>query len=131
LHQHQLESLTLFNILLESENACRAVAEAELQYLNLSSCELGDGGASLVESVRVGLRGPRGLGLGLGRTGLGDNDWCPFDSSERFVSFLNALRGNAYLERLDLSRFDLREEGILAALAAAFSENKGLVHLGL
>jgi hypothetical protein len=127
----KLECLAIFHIDLETEEACRAVAEAELQYLELRWCELdGDGGAALVESVRIG-RGPKGLGL---YTPLGEDDeeyWVPFDSSERFVSFLNALRGNAYLERLVLSGFDLRKEGILHALAAALIENKGLVHLGL
>jgi hypothetical protein len=44
---------------------------------------------------------------------------------------LNALRGNTYLERLDLSPFDFHEEDFLDALAAALFENKGLVHLGL
>jgi hypothetical protein len=129
----KLESLTLRGVDLESEEACRAVAEAELQYLNLSYCELGDGGASLVESIREG-HGPKGLGLvksGDDDDDDDDDDWHPFDSSERFASFLNALRGNTYLERLDLSRFDLREEGILPALAAALFGNIGLIHLAL
>jgi hypothetical protein len=126
LHQHQLESLTLNHIRLESEEACRAVAGAELQYLELIYCKLGDDGASLVESVRLG-RGPKILLLHNVHAG----GWRPFDSSEMFASLLNALRGNTYLERLDLSPFDLREEGMLATLAAALFENKGLIQLGL
>jgi hypothetical protein len=125
---HVLKCLTLNHICLESEEACRAVAEAELQYLKLDHCKLGDGGVALVESIRDG-RGPKGLVLA--KWDDDEDDWHPFDSSERFVSFLDALRGNTYLERLDLSRFDLREEGILAALAAALFENKGLVHLAI
>jgi hypothetical protein len=121
---HMLECLTLYRIRLESEEACRAVAAAELQCLELYHCKLGDGGASLVESVQVG-RGPKELGLYTFRY----DDY--FDSSERFTSFLNALRGNSHLEKLDLSGFDFREEGVLAALAAALFENKGLAHLGL
>jgi hypothetical protein len=128
LHILKFKCLTLKYIHLESEEACRAVAEAELQYLNLDHCELGDGGASLVESITEG-RGPKGLGLH--KWDDDEDDWNPFDSQERFIFFLNALRGNTYLERLDLSRFDLREEGIHAALAAALFENKGLVQLGL
>jgi hypothetical protein len=123
LHQHQLESLTLNHMFLESEEACRAVAEAEVQYLELDNCRLSDGGASLVESIREG-RGPKGLGVT--KSGSG-----PFDSSERFASFLDALRNNSNLERLDLSRFDFREDAILGGLAAALFENKGLFHLGL
>jgi hypothetical protein len=117
LHQPQLESLTLSNIHLKSEDACRAVVEAELQYLELANCKLGDGGVSLVESMREG-RGPKGLRLYTSYDDEGFYDWRPFDSSERVLSFLNALRGNTYLERLDLSGFDLREEEILPALAA-------------
>jgi hypothetical protein len=55
---HMLKCLAPNYIALESEEACRAVAQAELQYLEFYRCELGDGGASLVESVRVG-RGPK------------------------------------------------------------------------
>jgi hypothetical protein len=129
LHQHQIESLTLNHIRLESEEGCRAVAEAQVQHLVLQYCKIdGDGGASLVESIREG-RGPKGLDLYTSRNY--ENDWHQFDSSERFTSFLNALRGNSYLERLVLSEFDFRQEGILDALAAALFENKGLIHLGL
>jgi hypothetical protein len=128
LFPNMLKCLTLSNIHLESEEACRAVAEAELQYLNLINCELGDGGAALVESFREG-RGPKGLGLHTSRHH--DYDRCPFESSERFTSFLNALRGNSHLEKLELSGFDSIEKGILDALAAALFENKWLVYLGL
>jgi hypothetical protein len=124
---HMLECLRLNRIDLESEEACCAVAAAELQSLNLAYCGLGDGGASLVESMKEG-RGPKELLL-VKSTGV--NDWRLFDSPERFISFLDALRGNSHLERLVLPCFDLRERGIRDALAAAFFENKGLVHLEL
>jgi hypothetical protein len=124
---HMLKCLSLHGIYLESEEACRAVAEAELQYLELSWCQLGDGGAALVESITEG-RGPKGLLLR--KPGYGDES-RPFDSSERFLSLLNALRGNTYLERLDLSDFGVHEEGILDALVAALFENNGLVQLRL
>jgi hypothetical protein len=126
---HKLEALTLKYIHLESEEACRAVAGDELQYLELDSCELGDGGAALVKSVNEG-RGPKGLGLVFDMSD-DEDDWRPFDSSERFISFLNALRGNYHLERLVVSNLDCQEERILDALAAALSENEGLVHLAL
>jgi hypothetical protein len=125
---HMLECLTIYRIRLESEEASRAVAEAELQYLDLRYCKLGDGGASLVESIREG-RGPKGLGLH--KRDDDEDDWLPFDSSERFVSFIDALRSNSNLERLDLSDFNFREEGICDALAAALFENIGLAYLGL
>jgi hypothetical protein len=124
---HLLKCLSLQLSHLESEEACRAVAQAELQYLKLRWCKLGDGGASLVESIREG-HGPKGLGLHKSES---ENGWYPFDSSERFISFLNALRGNSHLERLVVSNFDFHEEGILDALAAALFENEGLVHLAL
>jgi hypothetical protein len=123
LFRHMLKCLTLNHIHLKSEEACRAVAEAELQYLELSCCELGDGGASLMESIREG-PGPKGLGLYTCH-------WSPFDSPERFITFLNALRSNFYLERLDLSDFDLREERICDALATALFGDIGLIRLGL
>jgi hypothetical protein len=122
-----LKCLSLNFMNLESEDACRAVAAAEIQYLKLSCCELGDGGASLMESIREG-RGPKGLGLYIIED---EDDWSPFDSPERFITFLNALRSNFYLERLDLSDFDLREERICEALATALFGNIGLIHLGL
>jgi hypothetical protein len=131
-----LKRFALSLIHLHSDEACRAMSDAELQYLELRWCELADGGAALVESVRVG-RGAKGLGIYSfteGNDGYDEDeeeDYGSFDSSERFVSFLNALRGNTYLERLVLSGFDLREEGIMHVLAAALIENKGLVHLGL
>jgi hypothetical protein len=62
LFMHMLKCLSLHDIHLESEEACRAVAAAELQYLELDHCKLGDGGAALVESITEG-RGPKGLGL--------------------------------------------------------------------
>jgi hypothetical protein len=125
LYQHMLEYLKLEEIVLKSEEACQALATIELQYLELRRCELADGGAALVESVREG-RGPKGLGL----CHSNDEAFHPFDSSERFVSFLNALRGNVYLERLDISNLRF-SDGILGELAAAVLENEGLTHLGL
>jgi hypothetical protein len=129
LDQCEIISLTLIGIDLETEEACCALAAAELEYLSLSWCELADGGAALVESVREG-RGPKELGLSKSDEG-DDYDWIPFDSPERFISFLNALRGNSHLERLVLSDQDFREEGILDALTAALFANLGLIHLGL
>jgi hypothetical protein len=130
----KLECLTLSDIHLETEESCGAVAAAGLHYLELDNCKLDDGGAALVDSVREG-RGPKGLGLS--PSGADDDeseddedDWRPFVSSERFNSFLNALRCNSHLERLLLSDFDFSKEGTLDALAAAVSENKGLVDLG-
>jgi hypothetical protein len=124
---HILKCLSLYHIALETEEACRAVAEAELQYLTFDQCKLEDGGAALIESVRVN-RGPKGLGLDKCDD---EEDWHPFDSPERFITFTDALRSNSHLERLDLRGFNFREEGILDALAAALLENKGLAHLGL
>jgi hypothetical protein len=63
LRQHNLESLTLHDMHLLHEENCRAVAAADLQNLELHSCELVDGGVTLVESIKDG-RGPRGLSLG-------------------------------------------------------------------
>jgi hypothetical protein len=95
------------------------VAAADLQNLELPSCELADGGAALVKFVRDG-RGPRGLCL----------DRSQFVSPERFISFINALRGNTYLQRLDLSNI-CSGEGSSQALAGALLKNHGLVHFGL
>jgi hypothetical protein len=44
LHQHQLECMKLYHIHLGTEEACRAVAVAELQYLGQRSCHLAHGG---------------------------------------------------------------------------------------
>jgi hypothetical protein len=119
LNQHRLESLTLFWIPLQYEESCRALAAADLQHLELPLCELADGGAALVESVKNG-RGPRGLRLARRQ----------FDSAERFLFFINALRGNTYLERLELLGIYICE-GSPQALAGALLENKGLVHFSL
>jgi hypothetical protein len=119
LSQHNLESLMLYNIHLRNEESCRALAAADLQKLELRSCTLSDGGEALVDFVRDG-RGPRALCLG----------FYQFDSAERFLSFINALRGNTYLERLDLSDI-YYSLGSPQALTRALLENKGLVHFGL
>jgi hypothetical protein len=117
LSRHKLESLELDMVDLESEVSCRAVATAEVRCLTLDSCDLEDGGAALVESVRRG-RGPEELGFPF---------YNPFDSSERLATFLDALRGNTNLERLELPSIDDRQ--VTQALVAALRENKGLVHL--
>jgi hypothetical protein len=117
--QHILESLMLSGIRLLHEEGCRTLAAADLQNLELHCyCQLADRGAALVESVREG-RGPIGLSIE-----------HIFDSPERFLSFTHALRGNTYLERLDLSDvwFD---DGSSQALTSALLENKELVHFGL
>jgi hypothetical protein len=120
LRQLNLESLKLYYIRSRDEESCRALAAADLQNLELLSHELPDGGAAFVESVSHG-RGPRGLTIG--RT--------LFDYAERFLSFINALRGNTHLERLDLSGIASRDDVEAQALASALLENKGLIHFGL
>jgi hypothetical protein len=122
LSQHNLESLTLWGIALRLEENCRAVVAAELQNLHFYDIEVAaDGGAALVESVKEG-RGPRGLRV----------ERSQFDSAERFISFINALRGNTYLERLRLGLSNICSgDGSSQALASALLENKGLVHFGL
>ncbi len=92
LSQHNLESLTIHSVPLLHQESCRALAAADLQNLDLPFCGLADGGAALVKSVKDG-RGPRGLTIGRLLLGL----------PERFLSFINTLRGNTFLERLDLS----------------------------
>jgi hypothetical protein len=99
---------------------CRALAAAEIQDLDLYGCTLEDGGVALVESVRKG-RGPKGLSIGGGL----------FDSPERAISFVNALRGNTHLERLELLWFRNFREGTPQALAPSLRENKGLTNLTL
>jgi hypothetical protein len=124
LSQHKLKSLEIRGIHLNSEVGCRAVATAQVQCLTFTDqCELEDGGAALVESVRQGL-GPKGLFF----DGL-RNDGHPFDSSERLVTFISALRCNTNLERLELPR--IKDRQVTQALAAALHENKGLVHLAV
>jgi hypothetical protein len=120
LSQHRLESLTLYYIRSLPEENCRVLAAADLQNLEFLACELADGGAALVESVKDG-RGPRGLRLGRDQ----------FDSAERFISFTNAFRSNTYLKGLDLSNIMSRDDVEAQALTTALLENKGLVHFGL
>jgi hypothetical protein len=113
----KLHSLKLDRVLLNSESS-RALSVAEINYLDLDESRLSvGGGAALVDSVKEG-RGPKGLCF---RRDL-------FDSREGFLSFLKALRGNAYLERMDLSWINSRD---VYHLAAALRENKGLTHLSL
>jgi hypothetical protein len=111
LSQHKLESLKLDQVDLNSEVSCRAVATAEVRCLTLQRCPLEDEGAALVESISQG-RGPKELCV---------------DSSQPVLPFINALRGNTSLERLELLYIDEHQE--TRALAAALHENKGLVHL--
>jgi hypothetical protein len=118
LSHHKLESLELDGVDLESEVSCRAVATSKVRCLTFSEeCELEDGGAALIESVKEGL-GPKGLCF----------DCDPFDSQERLVTFVSALRGNTNLERLELPLID-EDIQQTQALVAALRENKGLVHL--
>jgi hypothetical protein len=115
LSQRKLESLDLDFVEFSSES----LVTAKVQCLTLGSdYRFGDEGAALTESVRQGL-GPKGLCF------LGN----PFDSSERLVTFMNALRGNTYLERLDIVLVQDRQ--VTQALATTLRENKGLVHLRL
>jgi hypothetical protein len=119
--------LELYDIALESERTCRALATAEVHDLQICQCKFEDEGAALVESLTESIRaerGPKGLRL------KGEH---PKYSSGSFNEFANALRGNSYLERLDLSYLDVgkRLEERLEALVDALSANEGLVHLGL
>jgi hypothetical protein len=123
LNQQGLESLTLEEIGLGTEEACRALATADLQYLSLKGGRLADGGAALVESVREG-RGPRGLRFIFPSEDGDDGD------GERCISFLNALRFNSYVERLELSAIHVHDESP-QALVTILRENQGLTHLSL
>jgi hypothetical protein len=117
LSQHKLESLELHGIYLNSEISCKAVTTAQVQCLTLEYCDLEDEGAALVKSV--------GKGLGAKELCFHGNS---FGSSESFVTFMNALRGDEHLERLHLSNsIDDRQE--TRALATALHANKGLIHL--
>jgi hypothetical protein len=119
LNQLKLDSLELSIMSIDCEVSCRAVATAEVQCLTLGDeLDLEDGGAALVESVRQG-RGPKELCFA----------YDAFDSSERLITFMNALRGNMNLERLQLRLGAYRQ--VTKALAAALHENKGLVHLNV
>jgi hypothetical protein len=116
-----LEYLKLSSITFDDEQTCRAVATAEIDYLYLENCKFEDEEAvqALVDNVRAE-RGPKGLFLG------GE----PFESPERLIEFINALRGNTYRERLVIGNLDVRD-GSFQALVAALPENRGLTHLGL
>jgi hypothetical protein len=115
-----LEYLGISHITLDDESF-RAVATAEINYLYLERCKFEDEDAVqvLIDNVRAE-RGPKGLCL------KGE----PFRSSETLGDFMNALRGNTYLERFDLRSLDFRT-GSFQALVAALPENRGLTHLGL
>jgi hypothetical protein len=115
-----LEYLKLSQMTLNDES-CRAVAATEINYLDLECCEFEDEEAVqvLVDNIRAG-RGPTGLCL----------NGEPFKSSEKLGDFMNALRGNTYLKRLDLVCLEVRD-GSFQALVAALPENIGVTHLGL
>jgi hypothetical protein len=116
-----LEYLKLSHITFDYGQTCRAVARAEINYLYLEYCEFEDEEAVevLVDNIRAE-RGPKGLFL------CGE----PFKSPEKLGDFVNALRGNTYLERLDLGCLSVRD-GSFQAFVAALTENRGLTHLGL
>jgi hypothetical protein len=117
LSQHKLESLELSSMSFDSEVSCRAVSSSGVRCLTLVYCNLEDEGAALVESVRHGRRPEELLFRGIN----------PFGSIASFATFMDALRGNTNLERLELPIIDDRQ--VTQALAAALHENKGLVHL--
>jgi hypothetical protein len=120
--QKLLKSLSLCGIELNQES-CRALAEAEIQHLALlGGCELEDQGAALIESV-IARRGARELCL------EDPSGWKPFQTQERWESFINALRGNNRLKHLRIGMLDADE--VLEVLADALPENQGLVHLSI
>jgi hypothetical protein len=110
--------LTLRRVPLLEGDVYRAVGAAEIPDLALDGCRLEDGGATLVESVSMG-RGSNGLSIARHL----------FDSLERSISFVSALRGNTYVERLELKYFHTFRDGATQALAPALRENKGLANL--
>jgi hypothetical protein len=117
--KERLDSLLLHFVHLESVILCKALAEAELPYLELTSCELGDKGSALIEAIKNG-RGPKGLGLD------GYEDDC--DLFDNIDSFMNALRGNTYIEKLHFFS-GAGHRNIPEALPAALLECKALSHL--
>jgi hypothetical protein len=116
----KLEYLGLSYIALHGES-CRAVVVAEIDYLNLECCQFEDEEAVqiLVDNFRAE-RGQKGLSLYLN----------PFDFLEMLTTFVNALRGNTYLEQLDLECLDINNCSF-QALVSALPENRELTHLGL
>jgi hypothetical protein len=114
-----LEYLGLSHITLNGRQTCRAVATTEINYLHLEHCDFEDEGAMqlLVDNVREE-RGPRGLFLDT------------VSLSERFGDFMNALRGNTYLQRLVIGNLEVRD-GSFQSLVAALPKNRGLTRLGL
>jgi hypothetical protein len=116
-----LEYLGLSYLTLDDGQTCRAVAATEINYLRLDCCKFEDEEAvqALVDNVRAE-RGPKGLSL----------EEELFESPEMLGDFMTALRGNTYLERLDLGCLNVND-GDFQALVAALPENRGLTHLGL
>jgi hypothetical protein len=87
----------------------------------LDVCEFGDVEAVqvLVDNVRSE-RGPKDLTLRGG----------PLDSLEKLGEFMNALRGNTYLERRDLGSLGVITDSSVQLLVAPLPESRGLTHLG-
>jgi hypothetical protein len=102
------------------------MAEANVQYLELYVCEYKDRGDTMVESYGEDVAREDFIFI--------DQRIASADSfhllSERYISFLNALRGNTYLERLHLSSIHFRD-GIARARATALRENEGRMHFVL
>jgi hypothetical protein len=124
----RLSSVELTQIELDQE-ACNAVAEANIQNLELHGCGCEDQGIALIQSVMSG-RGPRSLffsdnaELSLGTLGQG-----PFEAAEMWITFTNALRSeNSNLESLTISDVNL-DDAVVRSLASALRENKRLIHL--
>jgi hypothetical protein len=108
------------------------VAVAEINYLSLKNCKFEDTEAVqvLVDNTRAE-RGPKSLSLEGGPFSLeGNPSSLEVGLPERLGEFMNALRGNTYLERLDLRGLHVKT-GCFQALVAALSENRGLTRLGL
>jgi hypothetical protein len=66
--QLNLDYLELSNLALESEQACRVLAAAKINYLSINHCRFEDDWAALVEALVESIRaerGPKGLHLDL------------------------------------------------------------------
>jgi hypothetical protein len=124
-----INTLTLAFMNLNQES-CRAVVKADIQDLELMSCQFEDNGVALVRSVLAG-RGPRGLSFTQGNAFQRNRGTLPFQTKAAWISLMNALRGSAnYLERLAISGIPLGDE-VLRALSNSLLENQGLVKLTL
>jgi hypothetical protein len=85
-----------------------------------------------IDRIRQGRTWPERISLDIEHDVHDDEgvEWVTFDSAERCIYFLNALRGNSHVERLDLSGIHV-PDGIPQALVAGLLENGGLIHLSL